>query len=395
MIEKRGNITVNHKIEINKDVLKWAIEESTIPIEQIYQKYPQINDWLAGAKTPTFIQVKNLSSYLKIPFGMFFLSQPPKQQTFNVEFRTLNNKISNNYSLELKTVIQDMDYRKSWMSEYKQINGYDKVNIPITIDFNKRDHDNAARLRTLLDIDVHWQKKVKTSYDAFKFIRSKLEAFGILVMMNGIVRDNRHRMLDVSEFRAFVLNDEFSPLIFINRNDTENGMLYSLLHEFIHILIDKTDDIFIGIDHSTEIEQKINSLVAEFLVPNNVLLNLFDRNKNPKDEIKRVSEILKVSRMVVAIKGYKLNLISQEVKDNIVEETKKYYINNKEKREEKNSGGNYYLTTQSRLSKNFYKTVIHQAEAGKLLFTEAYKLLGLKGNTYDKFKTYVVGKLYE
>jgi len=34
-------------------------------------------------------------------------------------------------------------------------------------------------------------------------------------MMNGIVRGNTHRPLDVNEFRAFTIIDEYAPLIFM------------------------------------------------------------------------------------------------------------------------------------------------------------------------------------
>ena len=56
-------------------------------------------------------------------------------------------------------------------------------------------------------------------------------------MMSGIVGNNTHRPLDVEEFRALSVIDAYAPLIFINSNDSINGRLFSLLHEFSHICI--------------------------------------------------------------------------------------------------------------------------------------------------------------
>ena len=39
----------------------------------------------------------------------------------------------------------------------------------------------------------------------------------------------------LSEFRAFTLVDPYVPLIFINSCDTDNGKLFSLVHETAHI----------------------------------------------------------------------------------------------------------------------------------------------------------------
>lgn len=66
---------------------------------------------------------------------------------------------------------------------------------------------------------------------SFKLIREKLEDCDVIVMMNGIIGANTHRPLELAEFRVFTIVDELAPLIFINANDSNNGRLFSLLHE--------------------------------------------------------------------------------------------------------------------------------------------------------------------
>lgn len=380
------------RIQVNHDILKWAILESDIPMDVVLKKKPIINKILYENISPTFNQIKEISQFLKVPFGFLFLEKPPQNEMFNAEFRTMNNKLSSKMSKNLKDTILEMDYRKSWMSEYKKINGYDKVNLP---KLNTKDiKSNIDIIYNILNISYDTIKNESTSLKAFNLIRKKVEKLGILVMLNGSVGNDNHRKLDVREFRAFVLDDEYAPLIFINRNDTETGMLFSLLHEFIHLLLqEEGNNILLGYNEEANDESLINDIVAELLVPNSILIDNFSHINIKKDEINRLSRFFKTSPSVIAIKSYKLNLIDFDTKEEVIAESIYNYNRSKEKRETK--GGNFYSNIQYRISKDFYTTVIHQAEGGLIDFKEAYKLLSLNGRTYDVFKKEIEHKLYE
>ena len=68
-----------------------------------------------------------------------------------------------------------------------------------------------------LGLASDWNRK---SNDTFNVLRKASSDLGILVMQNGIVGNNPHRSLDISEFRAFVLIDAYAPLIFLNAKDS-------------------------------------------------------------------------------------------------------------------------------------------------------------------------------
>src|SRR5699024_763144 len=105
---------------------------------------------------------------------------------------------------------------------------------------------------------------------------------GITVMQNGIALNNTHRPLDLNEFRAFTLVDEYAPLIFINTLDSNNGKTFSLLHEVAHV--------FLGInslynDDFQQTEKDINATeilcnkIAGELIAQ-IVKNEFDKRKN-------------------------------------------------------------------------------------------------------------------
>ena len=81
-----------------------------------------------------------------------------------------------------------------------------------------------------------------------------MESKGIMVMQSGIVGSNTHRKLEIKEFRGFMLYDDLAPLIFINSSDSQAGKMFSLIHEYIHLLF-KEDDVFINDDLKNEDEK--------------------------------------------------------------------------------------------------------------------------------------------
>lgn len=58
------------------------------------------------------------------------------------------------------------------------------------------------------------------------------------------------------------------------------------------------------------------------------------------------------------------------------------------------AGGNYYNTQLSRLDHNFIALVDQKAQEGKILYSEAYELLGAKGKTYDNLIQHLEEQLY-
>src|SRR5690625_699393 len=87
------------------------------------------------------------------------------------------------------------------------------------------------KIRETFSLSKEWYKETTSRFTSFDLLRNKLSQRGITVMQNGIALNNTHRPLDLNEFRAFTLVDEYAPLIFINTLDSNNGKTFSLLHE--------------------------------------------------------------------------------------------------------------------------------------------------------------------
>ena len=87
--------------------------------------------------------------------------------------------------------------------------GFDKLSVVGCVSDNHDVNQIADRIRTDLNISKSWHENVQNSREAFAYIREQLEICGVVVMMSGIVGKNTHRALDVNEFRAFAMMDEW------------------------------------------------------------------------------------------------------------------------------------------------------------------------------------------
>jgi Zn-dependent peptidase ImmA (M78 family) len=232
-------------------------------------------------------------------------------------------------------------------------------------------HEVVKEIRKILDVPIDWYNKHPDYNSAFNFLKSRIEDVGVLVMKNGIVINNTHRPLDIREFRAFLLFDELAPLIFINNKDSAGAKIFSLIHEFTHLLISTDDNVIT--ENNVDNEIICNKITAEVLMPKILLLKLW---QNPVDQvgfIEHQAEKLKISALALAKRYYDLNQIDYPTYQKVYEismEKYRQYINS-------GSGGSYYNTKKSNLSKTFAKAVINSTLEGQILYDDAFRLLNV------------------
>lgn len=119
-------------------------------------------------------------------------------------------------------------------------------------------------------------------------------------------------------------------------------------------------------------------MAAEFLVPAHVLRETWN------NDIKKQSRQFKVSEIVVARRAHDLWLLSDQDYQNFWMEYSHRPIVGKKK----SGGGDFYLTSVKRVGKLLAIHVRNAVNSRQLEYTEAYRLIGLSGNTYQHFMTH-------
>jgi Zn-dependent peptidase ImmA (M78 family) len=168
----------------------------------------------------------------------------------------------------------------------------------------------AHKLREKIGIKVETQFSWKKERDAFEEWRKSIERFGVLVFQSS---------LPVEETRGFSLPGDTFPVIVLNEKDHMRARMFSLFHEFGHLLLD-TGGICNwenpnGSPEIVPVEKFCNHFAGAFLVPKDALLNhqlvkLGKTNEWPDNYLQSIARNFKVSREVILRRLVTLNLAS-------------------------------------------------------------------------------------
>lgn len=369
------------KIEISKNILEWVLRTSEGSLNEKWTD--NVKQWINGDKNPTVNQISQLSKASKIPFGYLFLQEPPKVDLPLLNFRTVNNDAVEEPSKELLDTVYEMQSKVSWLSDYRKDQGMDKISfIGMNNEYKQLDgSEKAERILNYFDLDSDWNfKKGKT----FNILRERVTNYGITVSVNGVVRNTRRR-LNQNEFRAFVIIDDFAPLIFINSRDSFNARLFSLVHELVHIWYGQPELYNFNFQSNPQYndsvsEQEINLITENIILPKSSFLKHWNKlDKDDFDKIKRISRNFDVSSLVVAIRAKHLNLISQNIVDHIKKESERKYDELRKKNKANESGPNFYDNLAYKTDVNFARDVIRSAKSGETSYTDAFDLLNVRG----------------
>lgn len=146
------------RVSIKPEVLRWVINYSQKPYEELEKRYAKLGEWLRGEAMPTMNQVKDFAKYTRVPIGYLFLTQPPKEVTKDMPaFRTVTTKESTQYSRELVDTINSMRLRQDWLSEYRKKEEYPMLSFIGAYDGSDIDKMVADSYK-MLDLYEGWQK---------------------------------------------------------------------------------------------------------------------------------------------------------------------------------------------------------------------------------------------
>ena len=215
---------MTQRIKVNNKVLSAYIHNSNTPIELIRKRLPNIDKFLSGELDPTFNQLSILSKLINVPTGLLVLKERITPISLNIDFRTLSSQYLSDISPELKATILEMQEKQDFLRDTVENECY----FVGMFDFDSKHEEVIEKARTLLGAEI--------TKNRFNHYRKVLGNLGIYIFLNGKYKDNTHRPLNIKEFRGFVLSDKKAPIIFINQLDSKAGQLFTLIHEFIHVL---------------------------------------------------------------------------------------------------------------------------------------------------------------
>ncbi len=302
------------RVNVNPEVLVWARECAAFSVEQLVNRFPKYKDWENGAVRPTCKQLESFAKYIHVPYGYFYLSEPPDDSLQLPDFRAASSETVRRPSINLRSTVYDCQLRQDWYHELARIEEIDPFPFVGTASTDDCPDAVAYVIRRSLELDHEGRKGISNWAFALHDVIERAEALGVMVVFSGVVEHNTHRRLDPKEFRGFTLSDELAPQIFINATATKAEQMFTLAHLLAHVWLGNS-----GLSNScpnvfpeNKIDAWCNEVAAETLVPLSELRDEYRRDETLHRALVRLTRRFKVSELVMLRRIYDLRALTQK-----------------------------------------------------------------------------------
>jgi Zn-dependent peptidase ImmA (M78 family) len=219
---------------VKPELLVWARESSGFASIEMAAEKAKIDVellrlWEAGEQMPTISQLRKLGLAYKRPIAVFFLSEPPRGFAPQREFRRLAGIPSGKESSELLLALRWAVFRRAAAMELHEMLGEPPYRMRSSLHPDMDKEVGGHHIREFLGVTWETQIQWSSAYEALNAWRSAMEAKGVLVFQTPGV--------DLLEMRGTCIPNQPLPVILLNTKDAPHGRIFSLLHEFAHILL--------------------------------------------------------------------------------------------------------------------------------------------------------------
>lgn len=380
------------EMPINNKVLEWARKtlelDTASAAEKLGVKEDVLTDWESGAAKPSYAQLKKIGFVYKRATAVFFLEEPPKDPAKPKDFRVLDEEMAKKLAPSTLLEIRNAQKKRLYALELAEKMGDAFKPFNYKASNNENPEELGKTWRKKFGITKEIQKAFRSEYDAFNFWKRAIESFDILVFQASLD--------SLEEMRGLAIYEAKFPIIMLNTKDSPRGKIFSMLHEFCHLLLQKS-----GIgnmeppasrrDTINQIEVFCNAFAGACLVSQDDFLADYEvqncTTRNPIDQagLKALANRYQVSWEVVLRRLLTFGKISQSFYSSKREDFKKYFA------KKKDDGGFAEYTTKV-LSYNgepYTRLVISSFAAGNITASDVSSYLGIKLKHLDKMESMV------
>ena len=367
------------KHAVSSKVVLWALNRAGVTLSEASKRLPPLNALNKSLTVSlTARQLEKLCTITRQSAACFFENEPPPPAKPIADFRTIGGRGTTEYSLDLEEMVKLCLCRRDFCSEIARKQGlpaaswqgrHIRRDDPVKV---------AAEMRSMLGLGKAMASKKADPTRLFRQLSAALEDQSVLVFKSRIAGGNARRRLSVDEFRGFAICDKHAPLIFINDNDTPRAKLFTLMHEFAHLLLGEGGVSNPSYDEEHGAERWCNQFAAAFLMPEPEIRSLFpDFTEDAVQAANDVSRLFGVSPTAALIRIRELGLTGGTAYD---EARSRFAGRQAEAADDGKPGGHpsYSTVAYSRLSPSFVRMVSYAVDSGDAVFTEAFRLMGVK-----------------
>jgi Zn-dependent peptidase ImmA (M78 family)/DNA-binding XRE family transcriptional regulator len=373
------------KANVTPELLAWARRSAGYALEDAAKKINNISAekltaWEEGKEQPTVKQLYKLAEIYKRPVGTFFLSELPQDFTIPHDFRRLPGEVAGVYSPTLRRQIRLAEERREAALELYEDLREEPPAFPLAATLDEDPDELARRIRGALGVDsaeqFSWRDPQR--YKPLRQWRARIESLGVLVFqVTGV---------ETQEMLGFSLAEPVLPVIAVNRKiRNPNGRIFTLLHEFVHLMLRQSSICDIDEEHfrppeEQRIEVFCNRVAGAALVPAEILLREEIVRRYPaarreweEEELKAIALRFSVSREVIV----RRLLIAGRTTEQFYRRKREEYRQHAGGDEEQGGGPeNRAARALSTLGTSFIALILEGHQQGHLTLSQVSGLIG-------------------
>lgn len=382
----------------NPAIIKWAREDAALDLREAAYSLGFKDDKTktavekleaieSGEIAPSKTILEAMSSKYRKPLLTFYLKEIPQREEFAADFRKMDSYASPRQESLFRSLLLDISVRQAILvdafSEYDD--AFELPFIGLAKAIRSPNEIEKIFLQTT-NFDVQKFRSSLNEMQAFGYAREIIEKLGVFVVLAANL-GSHHTLLDTTVFRGFALSNKKVPFIVINQNDAKGSLVFTLFHEFIHLLLGQS--VISNGNNSISIEKICDDVVGSILLGQEVLetLHITDRLsfESVIHSIESARIKLKVSYTAIAYNLYKYSYLQTSMYDEVVNYYSTKYKLNKEVQKSKSKGGPTYRTTKNyQNGRLLTSTVAEMLNHGTITLNDAGQVLGARPHIVNK-----------
>ena len=291
---------------VERELLIWARKSAHLTVQEAAKKVDvkeeRLQSWEASETRPTIRQLRELGKAYKRPIAVFYLPEPPKDFATLRDFRRFADTEAGILSPKLQFETRRVQERREIALELYQDLDYEVPQPPPQASLSNEPETLASNIRDLLRITRDKQVKFNDVQEAFNWWQSAIEKSGVLVC--------QATDINLSEMRGFSIGELPLPVVVMNNKDSRRGRIFTMLHEFVHIMLRHNGlcDLYEEsglVPEKQRVEVFCNRVAGAILVPKDdflleeVVLDKKPGAEWPDKDISKLAERYRVSREVI------------------------------------------------------------------------------------------------
>jgi len=379
---------------VNSQMLIWARQRSGFDLVGVAKRVgvppERLQAWEDGELLPTIKQAIKLSKLYSRPLSVFYLNEPPRDFSVAMtDFRRLPEAESRKLSPGLIKELQGAQARREIMLELSVSASEDEGDFPYlnTVSVADNPANVARQIRNLLDVSWSTQQKWYSPNDALNGWKEAIEKLNVLVFHSGHIGLS----FSPSEAHGFSISEHRYPVIVINSSDSHRRRIFTLLHEFAHLLLNAggicdTWEYFDAQTPEQRIEVFCNHVAGSVLVPSSLLMAHEIVNSHPDyidwtdDDIRSLADDFSTSQEVIVRRLLMLDLTNHQFYKLKRQEYQEAWLEFKRKQKGATRKGHppYYRMVMRNNGKPLTQQVLFSYYDNQITLSDVSEFLGVK-----------------